>query len=257
MERIRLSVSAATVALVLALNLAAAAAADEPCPCPPADEAPKPLWTLKIGLSYVATTGNSESQTLGADVTAERRPDPWGVDLFATYDRAEESQAVAGERTYAGARARRALDDRWELFGEATGERDRFAGIDLRTVLATGTTYHALTGPRHQLDLDAGLSWTDEDLLAPADDTSYAGGLAGFAYTWAISERASFGQHLAWYPNFETSGDWRLESATTLEAALSQRLALRLGYEVRYRNEPVGNRDDSDTTTRMSLVVNL
>lgn len=236
------------------------APAPAPCPCPPEAEqveAPEPLWSTKIGLSYVATTGNTETTTFGSDVDVERRPDPWGVEIFANYDRAEDSDEVQSERTFGGARLKRAFGERWEVFGEATGEKDEFAGFDLRAVLAAGGTYHALVGPRHQLDFDLGLTWTDEDRLEPEDDLSYFGALVGLDYEWAISERSSFDQRLTWFPSFETSSDWRLESVTSLEASLTDRFALRAGYEVRFENEPVGDHDDTDTTTRVSLVVSL
>lgn len=233
--------------------------APAPCPCPPEDEAPPPvpLWTAKVGLSYVATTGNSETTTFGSDVDVARRPTPWGVEIFANYDRAENGDAVQSERTFGGARVKRALGERWELFGEATGEKDEFAGFDLRTVFAAGGTYHALTGPRHVLDTDLGVTWTDEDRIEPAEDVSFVGALVGLDYAWAITERSTFDQRLTWFPSFETSSDWRLESVTSLEASLTERLALRLGYEVRFQNEPIDDLEDTDTTTRMSLVVNL
>lgn len=226
-------------------------------PAAAAEAAPEPLWTAKLALSYVATTGNSETTTLGSAFEAKRRPDPWGLDLTASYDRAEDSDVVESERAAGGVRARRALCERWELFGEATGESDEFAGIDLRVVLTTGGTVHALLGPVHRLDFDLGLSWTDEDRVEPEPDVDFAGALAGLDYSWKISERAAFGQRLASFPSFDRSSDWRLESATTLEAAMTERLALQLAYEVRHSNEPVGGRDDTDTTTRMSLVLNL
>jgi len=86
---------------------------------------------------------------------------------------------------------------------------------------------------------------------------SYLGALVGLDYEWAISERSTFDQRLTGFPNFETSSDRRLESVSSLEASLTERLALRLGYEVRYQNQLVDGLDDTDTTTRMSLVVNL
>lgn len=236
---------------------AAAVAETEAAATEAAEAAPEPLWAVKLALSYVATTGNSETTTLGSAFEAIRRPDPWGFELTASYDRAEDSGVVESERAFGGVRARRALSERWELFGEATGESDEFAGIDLRVVLTAGGTFHALLGPTHLLDLDLGLSWTDEDRVEPAADVDFAGALAGLDYAWKISDRAGFGQRLAWFPNFDRSSDWRLESATTLEAAINDRLALQLAYEVRYSNEPVGGRDDTDTTTRMSLVLNL
>lgn len=254
----RLPVLACLTALALPVPALAAQPAAPPADAPSADELePEPLWTTEIGLAYVATTGNTETTTFGSSFDSERRPEPWGVHLFATYDRAEDGDALRSERAYAGLRGKRALGERWQLFAEATGEQDEFAGFELRTVLASGATVHALLGPRHLLDFDLGLTWTDEDRVPPAEDESFLGALAGMTYEWKISERSGFNQRLVAYPNFETSSAWRLESFSTLEAALNDRLALRLAYELRFQNEPVGDRDETDTTTRASLVVSL
>ncbi len=239
------------------LCVTAPATAQEPCPCGPEAKVPEPLWKAEIGLSYLATTGNTETTTVGGDVTVDRQPEPWGVEIRGSYDRAEESNTLRSERTFAALRGKRALGERWELFGEAMGARDRFAGFDRRLVLTAGGTWRALPGPRQSLDVDLGLSWTDEGRVAPAADASYAGAQVGLKYRWKISETSELGQRLTWFPDFETSSDWRLESSTSLEASLTERLALRLSYEVRHRNQPVGDRTATDTTTRMSVVLNL
>lgn len=231
----------------------APAAARAPAPAPP----PEPLWQGSLGLSYLATSGNSDTRSLGADLGLERRPTPWGVSVKATYDRAEEDGTTTAERAYAGARALRSLGERWELFAGGSGEKDEFSGVDLRWVVESGGTYRLLVGPTHTLSVDAGLTWTDESLLPPGVDSSYLGGVAGLSYGWKIGESASLSQRLVYHSNFDTSDDWRAESETALAVALNRRLALKVGYEVRYRNQPVGSNDDTDTTSKVSLVVKL
>ena len=44
---------------------------------------------------------------------------------------------------------------------------------------------------------------------------------------------------------------------TALQAAMTDTLALRLSYEMRYRNEPIGDAEDMDTTSKVSLVLNF
>jgi len=247
--------------LALVLTLAASPAllrADEPCPCPVEEEKPpEPAWKTKIGLAFLATSGNSETQTVGFDLLTKRKPEPWGLEVFARYDRAEDSGVETSERALAGVRVKRALGARWELFGETSAERDRYAGFDLRWIVAAGGTLHAVASERHALDFDLGLTWTDENRQPPAEDASYLGAVAGLTWEWQLSERSSLRERLVYYPNFETSDDWRAESLTSLEAALTDRLALSLGYEIRYANRPIDDREDTDTTTRVALVLNF
>jgi putative salt-induced outer membrane protein len=220
-----------------------------------AEEAqPEPTWKSNIGLSYVATSGNSDTNTMGLDLLVERKPEPWGLEFIANFNRAEDSGNLTAERYYASARALRTLSERWEFFAGLSGEKDPFAGFDLRAVVESGVTYHALLGPKHLLSFDGGLTWTDENRVDPAPDVSYFGGVAGLKYEWKISDTASLYERLLFYPNFDDSSDWRLSSDTGLQVSMTSLLAVKLGYELRYRNKPIGAADSTDTTTKASLV---
>lgn len=251
------------VALILSLAFApgsswasaqeAAPAADEEAESPEVE----PLWSSQAGLSYVATTGNVDTATLGADFQLARRPTPWGLEFAALFNRFEEDGQKVAERSYVDLRGTRALGKRWGVFGGLSAERDEFAGIDVRAIFEAGATYKALPGPRHVLNLDLAVNWTDEDRLPPEIDESWLGALIGLGYEFAISENALLSQILRYFPNFDESADWRTDAVTAVTAALNQRLALRLSFEVRYRNEPIGDAKDTDTTTQVSLVWNL
>ena len=221
------------------------------------EETAEPAWGASVGLSYLATSGNSDSQTVGLDVVATRRPMPWGLEFKAQVHREEEDSETTAERYFVGLRGTRTLAERWEAFAGLSAEQDEFAGIDLRGIVEAGATYKALLGPRHHLHLDFGLTWTDEARLPPEADASWLGGLLAAGYELAISDNATFSQDLAYHANFDDTADWRLDSLTAVTAALNRHLALKLSHEIRYRGEPIGDSDDTDTTTKASLVLNL
>ena len=223
----------------------------------PVAEAAEPAWDGSVSLSYLASSGNSDSETGGLELEMTRRPMPWGLEFKAQAHRAEEDSEPTAERYQAGLRGTRGLSERWDVFAGLSAEQDEFASIDLRTIVEAGAVYKAVPGPRHQLDLDFAITWTDEDRLAPELDDSWLGALFGASYEWAINDNASFSQDLRYYPNFDDAEDWRADSLTAVTAALNDHLALKLSHEIRYRNEPIGDNDDTDTTTRASLVLNL
>ena len=72
-----------------------------------------------------------------------------------------------------------------------------------------------------------------------------------------LSENSKLVEQLVFLPNFDDSGDWRLNSMTALEAAVNSWLALRLGFDIRYRNQPIGDADSTDTTSTASVVFNF
>jgi len=258
--------------LLLALAAAPARAQEELLPepdepaappaagAPAAEDAPpepEPAWSGSLGVSYLATGGNTDTETFGLDLEAKRRPEPWGLELIAAAHGAETDGETTSERAFALVRVKRAMAERWELFGGASAERDVFADLELRVVVEAGAIYKALLGPPHALDVDLALTWTDEDRVAPEPDRDAFGALAGLAYQWRISATASLSQRLVYHPNFDRSTDWRAVSLTALTAAINHRLSVKLGYEHHYRNEPIGDNDDVDTLTRVSLVWHL
>jgi len=227
----------------------------------PAETPPDP-WKSALGLSYVDTSGNSDTEAFGLDFKVERLPEPWGFEIIGLFNRASNEGELTAERYYLGGRAKRALGDRWELFGGLSGEKDEFAGFDMRLLAEAGVVYKVLLGPTHLLSFDAGITYTDEDRLDPSPDEAWFGGVLGLAYEWKITDTTSFTERVLFYPNFEESSDWRLSSDTGIQTAISSLLALKFGYEYRYRNEPLmladgSEADTTDTTTRFSVVLNF
>lgn len=214
----------------------------------------EPRWKGSVGLSFLSTSGNSDTQSLGSEAAFERVPDPWGFHIGANFSRVEENGEKTAERYYAQFRAERKLGERWSLFGGLSGERDRFAGFDLRAVVELGGSLRVLHGPKHELSFDGGLTWTSEDLSAGGSKDS-PGGLLAADYAWQITKSAQWTDRLEYYPSFEDSDDWRLTYKAGLAADLTRRLALKVGYELRYDHQPVAGFEDTDTTFNTSLVV--
>lgn len=216
----------------------------------------EPDWTGELGLSFLATSGNSDTQTLGLDLSFERKPDPWGVSFGARFHRAEQDGETTAERYSGLVRGERELGERWSTFATLSAESDEFAGYELRGVAEVGASYVVLHGPVHALELDGGVTWTTEDFVE-RDDIDYLGAVLAARYGWKLSGSAALGQRLTCFPSFDEGDDWRLVSETSVTAALTSRLALKVGYLVRYDNEPVPGFDDTDTTTNVSLVIGL
>lgn len=217
-----------------------------------AQESGKP-WSGSAGLSFLATSGNSDTSSLGIEVTVKRKPAPWGIDISALAVRAGTDGVTTAERLVGRARGERELSEYWGVFVGASAEKDRFAGLDLRGVLEAGVNFKALPGPRHELSFDAGATFTREELTS-GGDRDFAGALAGVSYAWVPMEGARLSQRLVAYPNFDNSRDWRVVAETALQASLTKRFALKLGYLLRYDHEPPPTFGSTDTSTTASLM---
>ncbi len=239
------------------------ALAASPAPAQEAEVAPEPNWTSSIGLTYVATTGNTDTSSFGLDFASERRPTPWGLNLVGSFIRSEDDGELTAEQYLFGIRGVRQLSDRWSLFAGASWARDTFSGFENRYIAEAGAEYLAINTDRHTLSFDFGLTWTSEDQIFVdgiamtefTENESWLGGVGGLTWNWKISDNAELNQRLLYYPNFDNSSDWRLGSDTAVSASLTDMLALQFSYLVRYRNQPIDNNEDTDTTTKASVVL--
>lgn len=258
-EKILLTRVAWSLVVVVALAVTPAAAQEE------AEEVPEPLWTSALGLSYVGTSGNTDTTSFGLDFKSERKPTPWGLNLMATFTRAEDNSVVTAEQYLVGGRATRSLSDRWSVFAGVSWARDTFGGFENRYIAEAGAEYLAIKTAKHTLSFDAGLTWTSEDQILYdtvaereyTETESWFGGVAGLTWEWAFSESASLSERILYYPNFDTTSDWRVGSDTAITADLTKLLALQFSYLVRYRNLPIDDREKTDTTTKVSVVMNF
>jgi putative salt-induced outer membrane protein YdiY len=215
----------------------------------------KPLWEGGLGFSYLATAGNTDTESFGLDLKIDRRATPWGVKVRGKFNRAEENDHLTAERYFLMIQALRGLSERIDLFAALSGEQDRFAGIDFRVVVAGGVEWKALLGPKHLLDIDLGLTWTDETGLLPEFDDSFIGSLLGLDYSWVLSKTAKLTQTATFFFNFDQTDEWRLTTDTGLQAQVIERLAVKLSYEIRYDNKPLLIFKDTDTIAKASVVL--
>jgi putative salt-induced outer membrane protein len=221
------------------------------------EEEPEPPWVGSLGLSWVATSGNTDTSSVGMDFALDRKPEPWGLSLVARGNRADDQGVKTAENYLVSGKAVRALGKRWEAFGGLAWAKDPFAGFDSQSVASAGATYKAIEGERHLLSFDMGFAYTWEDRVPPQEDVDFAGGVLGLSWEWKLGASSKLTERLVLLPNFDDTDDWRLNSITAIEAAVNEWLALRFGFDIRHRNQPIGDADGTDTTSTASVVFNF
>lgn len=246
----------ATVVFVLMLGIPCGPlSAQEVSPPPDAEAAAEePTWTVDLGLSYLATTGNSESNSLGASAAYVGKWGLWGLTAGLATLRAEADGETTAENVTGFARGSRDLTSRLALTAGVAALQDELAGIDLRTVTDVAARWSFLDTERWGLAALAGPSWTYEGPVAGDSDSSF-GAIAQLDGRWTLSETAGLTARFTYLPNFDVSDDYRMEGELGAQAALSSWLSLAVGYLWLYDNVPVPGFEKTDTRTTVSLVV--
>jgi putative salt-induced outer membrane protein len=215
---------------------------------------PKPVWDLKLGVSYVATSGNSTTSSAGASLDYDHRFALWSLTTSASGLRSSENGVASAERYSAGARGTTPLAPQLGLTGGAKWERDHFAGIDARLIADAGLEWKVIDVEPYHVSATGGLSWIGQRPVVGPVDQAW-GGVAGLKAAITLSPHSKASASATYYPNFQHGDDWRFESALAIEADLTRLLSLKAAWELHYANVPVTAFKKTDTATTVSLVL--
>ena len=216
-------------------------------------------WENATELSFVATSGNASSSTLGlkASLLGAGGANSFKVELggiraeseFTTRtatgsaDVYEVSETTRTEPTaesyFARARYDRAMDGAF-AFGGAGWERNTFAGIRNRFSVVAGVGRTWIEGAAGRLKTDVGGTYTIQKDVEPepgADD-AFAGVRVTLDAMRALSSSADLSSTLIIDQNVEEGGDVRADWVNSLAVSISEGLALKTSLQLLYDRDP-------------------
>jgi putative salt-induced outer membrane protein YdiY len=246
------------------LALAATVQAQSPVPsgAPAVDEkafkADAPGLYANADLSYVLTSGNSSSSSLGFKGDVTRRFAKQSISFAAGGIRASsstdariavgtpldfevqvpEAQPTA-EAYYGRGRYDYKLSERLFYTLGAGWERNRFSGIENRWVIDTGVGYIFLNNARTSFRAAAGVTYTSEDYtVSDGQDGSFMGARLGWDFRQQLFSATTFTHSLIGDQSFEDSAARRLDAQFGLHVAMNSRLGLKVNWRILYNNLP-------------------
>jgi len=242
--------------LLLIVFFSIQAHAQEPPPAPP--EPPPHTCTGSAELSFVSTSGNTDTQTLGLGGSIECKPNKWTYTAKAAFIRSEADDVETAKSLDTLFRAARDLAPRLKAYGQFIYFQNEFAGIENRYAVEGGLAYMLIVHPKHTLEIDGGIGYTKEDRVEVIgildEDLSFATARTGAIYRWKISENAEFGDDTGFTFNLNDGNDWRFGNVAYIAAKLTTVFALKFSYAVTYLNNPVPGFGKTDTITSAAVV---
>lgn len=234
-----------TCAAILFAAPALAAAQAPPAP-PPAREG-------TVDFSFVATTGNSSTQSIGVSADVIHRPDSWEIRNKATYVRAKTDDELSAQAFTYLFKAAHSVSARVSAYGQYDYGRDRFAGIEHRNGVLGGAEFLAAETARQALKLFGGFGYANEKRLT-GRNVSTGVVDAGWAYKLEVSSTADFADDLRFGTSFYDSRDWRVGHVAALTTRVSSLFSLKVSHTTRYVNFPPPGFKDTDTISAVALV---
>lgn len=222
-----------------------------------AQDAPPPRpWEFNGDIGFVNTAGNSEVTTLnvGEKLVHVRGSLTVKQHFALVYGRTDGATTTSQWRT--GVRGDIAISSSISVFGLAGFDRNRFAGIERRFEEGVGLAFKLVKTERTKMELEAGLSLTQQrSTLDVTDNFSAARSAALFQYNFKPT--AYLLQTVEVLPNLEETEDLRVNTETALVAPLSRRLAIKISYVIRYDKLPEPGFEKTDRLLTSGLQVTL
>jgi putative salt-induced outer membrane protein YdiY len=225
-----------------------------------ADDEKVPGWYFDADLGGVWTGGNSETNSLGAAARLRRI---WPGTELTIRGKTTETQSTLISRTAQGtpdeftvveekdtektaefynlqAGARHDLSARFFAFGGADWMRNRFAGIDSRTLLALGAGNTWADTDRTSFRTYYNFTYTfQSDVVEnPFVKSDFPGLQFGYAWEQQITTSTRLISSLVADLNLDNSDDIRADWLNELPVSISSKLELKPGLRLLWRNEP-------------------
>ncbi|MGE5413607.1 MAG: YdiY family protein [Syntrophomonadaceae bacterium] len=237
-----------------------------PCPCPcPAPPPPPPVWFGKADLSFLSTSGNTDTTSIGGSLELNYNPKPWLFTLKGAALHAATDGVTTAETFTASLKASRDLTEHIDVFVGGGWLRNRFSGINNIYNFDGGAGYKILNSETQFLRLEGGVGYSTEQdivlgLIAPY--RNYANVRAGLGYKWQITKTASFTNDYSFLQDLSDSANWFMTDKAAIAVSISKVFALQASWTLLYRNEPPVRDpgpppvryDHTDTATAVGLV---
>ena len=207
-------------------------------------------------ISFVDKTGNTETTDLYLKNLlyyqfTEKIDGSWKVEIG--YGKTDKEKTA--ENYLTELKGNYALNNRVYVSALLGWAQDKFSGIDQRYYIGPALGYKFYTGPKHFLSAEAGARYVKEDYTDNTNDNFLEGRLFG-TYKYQITGTSAFKQDLEILDDFDDTKKYKINSITSVTAALNSWLYLKTSYEIKYSNDPVGD-DIKNTDTVLSATLGI
>ncbi|WP_394221359.1 YdiY family protein [Alteromonas gracilis] len=226
------------------------------------DDEVKP-FTMEGELGFISTTGNTDTTSINAGITAHQELEDWSNDYLIEglyrqetieNDEGEDEDVTSAQKFFASAQGNYKLanpDNR--LFGFASYEDDRFSNFNYQATLAVGWNQKVLENKRHTLEYSIGPGYSFIETQDEEDLDSVIV-RASSVYSWKISDTARFTQTVSTEMG---SDNTKSRAETALTATISGNLSMRLSFKLDHNTNVDEDIEKLDTETAVSLVYNF
>ena len=224
-------------------------------------------WTGKSEGGLLIASGNSASTSLNAKLDVAREDGPWKNIVHVAGQYGKNAVFTTGERLEGSYELDRKISGRLFGFVGVAAEHDLFDGFQYQATLSTGVGYKWFDSADTKLSTTVGLGYRrlrPETLTkdaagqviarTPLDAIGDAVLTVGANLEQKLTASTKLTDKLAIQSG---SNDTAVANDFGIQVAMSDRLALSVGYGVRYNSDPALGTKKIDTLTTVNVVYNI
>lgn len=207
-------------------------------------------WSAEIGVGYVKTSGNTDTESLKGDIKAAKEINKWRHSVKFEGLNTSDSGITTAERYFLSGKSDYRFSEHGYWYVTASYDDDHFSGYDYRISESAGYGRRLIDQPSLTLDGEIGPGARQSKTDNGEKDTETLLRLAA-NLAWKISDNSEFTQDLF----SEIGQDATIsKSVTALSANVNSNLAMKLSYTVKRTSPvPVGI-EKTDTEAVVTLV---
>lgn len=200
-------------------------------------DTPPEGWTAEIGLGYVRTSGNTNTESIKGNAKAVNEIEKWRHTVNVETLKSSDNDVTTAERYFLSGKSDYKYSKYNYWYGSISYDDDHFSGYDYRITESLGYGRRLIHEPMLSLDGEIGPGARQSKTDAGDSEDEFLVRLAG-NLKWKISETSNFTEELS----TEIGEDNTLsKSVTGLKANINTSLAMKLTYTVKHSSDvPVG-----------------
>ncbi len=217
------------------------------------------IWKLHTELSFVKTSGNTNTETVSLkfDVNREEEKNKLLLKGSGLYSKTEGKES-ASKLNITG-RWERLFTLRFFSYLTLGFKTDKFSGYEYRINGGPGIGYYLIKDDRKELKLLSSiLYYKDRKYVEPFEEDSYTSSETEISLKIYLRENVLF-KHLTNYSiSLNDYSKYFVTSEISLEVMVNNHISLGVGYQVYYQNKiPDPSIKRLDTTFLTSLIINI
>ena len=207
-----------------------------------------------LSMSYVATSGNARTQTLGLDAIGKFEKNANRLLLNAGTVYGENRGTNTAKYWYARAKDEYTVSEKTYALGKLDVEGNKLAGYDLRITFNTGIGHRFIETDKHELSGEMGPGVVHEK-RSNEKDLTYTSGRAYTKYAYKINDTANFSQDIEYLHDIENDNNYRINAETALTFKIAENISFKTGLSIKYVNTPPSGNENTDVYSSTAIVM--